>query len=51
VEEKVFVLQGDKLQIKEGELEDKNGKLVMKFPEKAKVTSTLNKVDCASISF
>jgi uncharacterized protein YcfL len=51
IEEKVFVLQGEKLLIKEGELEDKNGKLVMKFPEKAKVTSTLNKVDCASISF
>jgi uncharacterized protein YcfL len=51
VEEKVFVLQGDKLQIKEGELEDKNGKLVMKFPEKAKVTSILTKVDCASINF
>lgn len=46
VEEKVFILQGEKLLIKEGELEDKNGKLIMKFPEKAKVTSTLNRVDC-----
>lgn len=48
LEEKVFVLKGNKLQIKEGELEDKNGKLVMKFPEKAKVTSTLSQTDCTN---
>ena len=45
-EEKVFVLEGDKLLEKTGELEDKNGKLVMKDPTKATVTQTLNKVVC-----
>lgn len=45
-EEKIFVLEGDKLLVKSGELEDKNGKLVMKDPAKATVGQTLTKVAC-----
>lgn len=50
VEEKIFVLQGDKLLEKSGELEDKNGKLVMKDPAKATIGATLTKVNCLDIS-
>lgn len=50
VEEKIFVLQGDKLLEKSGELEDKNGKLVMKDPSKATIGATLTKVNCLDIS-
>lgn len=46
LEEKVFVLEGDKLLVKSGELEDKNGKLVMKNPGKATIGQTLVKVAC-----
>jgi len=46
LEEKVFVLEGDKLLVKSGELEDKNGKLVMKNPSKATIGQTLVKVTC-----
>jgi hypothetical protein len=45
-EEKIFVLEGDKLLVKSGELEDKNGKLVMKDPAKATIGQTLTKVAC-----
>lgn len=45
-EEKIFVLEGDKLLIKTGELQDKNGKLVLKNPAKATVGQTLKKVAC-----
>ncbi len=45
-EEKIFILEGDKLLVKSGELEDKNGKLVLKDPAKATVGQTLVKVAC-----
>lgn len=50
VEEKIFVMKGDELLEKSGELEDKNGKLVMKNPEKATVAATLKRINCLDIS-
>lgn len=46
LEEKIFVLEGDKLLVKSGELDDKNGKLVIKDRTKAIVGQTLVKVAC-----
>jgi len=46
LEEKVFILDGDKLLIKSGELEEKNGKLLMKDPAKATIGQTLTKKVC-----
>lgn len=45
-EEKIFILEGDKLSVKSGELEEKNGKLVMKNPAKAVIGQVLTKVAC-----
>lgn len=45
-EEKIFILEGNKLLVKSGELEDKNGKLVLKDPAKATIGQTLTKVTC-----
>lgn len=45
-EEKIFIIDGDKLLVKSGELEDKNGKLVLKDPAKATIGQTLSKVVC-----
>jgi hypothetical protein len=49
VEEKIFVLNGEILEEKSGELEDKNGKLVIKDPSKVTTQTTLKKVDCSVI--
>ena len=46
LEEKIFVLEGDKLLVKSGELEDKNGKLFIKDKSKATIGQTLVKVAC-----
>ena len=46
LEEKIFVLEGDKLLVKSGELEDKNGKLFIKDKAKAVIGQTLLKVAC-----
>jgi hypothetical protein len=46
LEEKIFVLEGDKLLVKSGELEDKNGKLTLKDRTKATIGQTLTKVAC-----
>ena len=46
LEEKIFVLEGDKLLVKSGELEDKNGKLFIKDRSKATIGQTLVKVAC-----
>ncbi|RYU92666.1 hypothetical protein [Emticicia agri] len=46
LEEKIFVLEGDKLLVKSGELEDKNGKLILKDRNKATIGQTLVKVAC-----
>jgi len=46
LEEKIFILEGDKLLVKSGELEDKNGKLILKNPAQATVGQTLKKVAC-----
>ncbi|UTA69393.1 hypothetical protein [Emticicia sp. 21SJ11W-3] len=46
LEEKIFVIDGDKLLIKSGELKEKNGKLVMKDPTKARIGQTLTKKAC-----
>jgi hypothetical protein len=50
VEEKIFVMKGDELLEKSGELEGKNGKLVMKNPEKATIAATLKRINCLDIS-
>lgn len=50
LEEKIFVMKGDELLEKSGELEDKNGKLIMKNPEKATIAATLKRVNCLDIS-
>lgn len=47
IEEKIFVLETDKLIEKTGPLEEKNGKLVMKDPAHAEIGTTLKKVDCS----
>jgi hypothetical protein len=51
MEEKVFILRGDSLLVKSGELTDKNGKLVLKNLAKATVRQTLVKADCRKVAF
>ncbi|MBA4853016.1 hypothetical protein [Emticicia sp. BO119] len=46
LEEKIFIIEGDKLLIKSGELEDKNGKLFIKDRAKATIGQTLVRVSC-----
>lgn len=46
LEEKVFILDNDKLLIKSGALEEKNGRLMMKDPTKATIGQTLTQKAC-----
>jgi hypothetical protein len=45
-EETIWILQGDKLMEKEGELVEKNGKMVLKDPNKATFKKEYLKVNC-----
>ena len=51
MEEKVFVLSGDKLYELMGQMDDKSGKMIIKDLKKAKVRSVLSIVDCATLKF
>ena len=49
-EQVMLKLDGDKLSKAEGELTEKNGKLVLKNPAKAKYVDVFNKVPCEKIA-
>ncbi len=46
IEETQWKIEGEKVIRKWGEIEDKNGVLVLKYPEKAIFNDTLSKVSC-----